>query len=141
MGTNYNSSFSRSDKSALVAYVDNLVDHNLYKENSGIFEFNWTANTSILSSTTGSVGWYTSSHNRSAGLYSAGIPNAISVTVYRIGYLTMSNGSVSIFKDSATNNVKASAQLGNYGDGFLYNKLVPPAELPQTDLFYPKPLG
>lgn len=139
VGTNYNSSFSSSDKSTLCLNVNDLVNCNLYSSISGSFDFNWTANTSILSLTIGSIGWYTNNPNSGAGLSSAGIPKAISVTVYRIGYVTMSNGSVSIYKDSATNNVKASVQLDNYGDGFLHNKLVPAEKLPQTDLFEPIP--
>jgi hypothetical protein len=137
VGTSYNPSFSYSNESTLILHVHNLVDHNLYKSITGSFDFNWTANTSILSHTLGSIGWYTNVPNSGAGLSSAGIPNAISVTVYRIGYITMSNGSVSIYKDASTDNVIASVQLGNYEDGFLYNNLVPASELPQTDLFYP----
>jgi len=137
VGTNYNPSFSYSNESTLILHVHDLVDHNLYKAITGSFDFNWTANTSILSLTIGSIGWYTNIPNSGAGLSSAGTPNTISVTVYRIGYITMSNGSVSIYKDTATNNAIASVQLGNYEGGFLYNNLVPAAELPQTDLFYP----
>lgn len=139
VGTNYNASFSHSNKTALVPYVNDLVDHNLYRAITGSFDFNWTADASILSHTIGSIGWYTTNPNSGSGLSNAGIPNIISVTVYRIGYITMSNGSVSIYKDSTTNNTVALVQLGSYGDGFLYNKLVPAAELPQTDLFHPNP--
>jgi hypothetical protein len=136
VGTNYNASFSHSQKNALVPYVNDLVDHNLYRAITGSFEFNWTTDASILSHTIGSIGWYTTNPNAGTGLASAGIPQSITVTVYRIGYVTVSNGSVSIYKDS---NVKSiiSVQLSKYEDGFLYNKLVPTAQLPQTDLFHP----
>ncbi|MCX8153797.1 MAG: hypothetical protein N3E52_05120 [Candidatus Bathyarchaeota archaeon] len=56
VGTNYNPSFSYSDESALILHVHNLVDHNLYSGIIGNFNFNWTANTSILSETIGSIG-------------------------------------------------------------------------------------
>lgn len=138
-GTNYKSSFSQSDEVAMGQYVNDLVDCNLYNSISGSFDFNWTANTSILSLTIGSVGWYTNIPNSGAGLSSEGIPRSISVTVYRIGYVTTKNGLVSIYKDTGTDNVKACVQLSNYKDGFLYNKLVPAEKLPQTNLFEPVP--
>jgi hypothetical protein len=136
-GTNYDSSFSYSNESALILHVHNLVDHNLYDGIIGNFDFNWTANTSIMSQTIGSIGWYTNIPSADAGLYRAGTPGTISITVSRIGYVTMSNGSVSIYEDAPTDNAIASVLLRNYKDGFLYNRLVPASELPQTDLFYP----
>ena len=136
VGTNYNSSFSQSNLTNLVPCVNDLVDRNVYSGITGSFQFNWTANTSILSHTIGSIMSYSTVPSNYTGLWSAGKPNAISVSVYRIGYITMSNGSVSLFKDSTTNAI-ASVQLSNYEDGFLYNKLMPLAELPQTNLFQP----
>ena len=137
IGTNYNFCFSKSNESTLVPYVNNLVDHNVYSEITGGFVFNWTANTSVLSHTIGSIGGYTSKPSGWAGLWSSGKPNDISVTVYRIGYITMSNGSVSVYKDSITNNGTDLVQIGNYRDGFLYNKLVPAERLQQIDIFHP----
>ncbi|MEM3378050.1 MAG: hypothetical protein QXV09_02935 [Candidatus Bathyarchaeia archaeon] len=75
--------------------------------------------------------------NRS-DLSSAGIPNAISVEVYRIGYITMTNGSVTIHEDPAADSKPvAYAQLTRYGDGFIYNTIVPTEQLSQIDLFHP----
>lgn len=136
IGTNYTSSFSVSKLSSFVQHINDLVDRSVYSEVKGDFGFNWPDNTSILSHTVGSVGCY-SSLNSTLGLWSAGKPNDISVTVDRIGYITTSDGSVSVYKDVTTNNTAASTQLGNYGDGFLHNTLVPAARLPQTDLFSP----
>jgi hypothetical protein len=138
VGTNYNSYFSQSDLKNLVPCVNDIVDRDVYSGITGSFQFNWTANTSILSHTIGSIMSYSINPSNYTGLWSAGKPNAISVSVYRIGYITMSNGSVSLFKDSTTN-VIDSVQLSNYEDGFLYNKLMPSSELPQTNLFQPIP--
>ncbi|MGD0645862.1 MAG: hypothetical protein ABSA75_13230 [Candidatus Bathyarchaeia archaeon] len=137
VGTNYNSSFSGSELSYLDPHINDIVDKSIYSEVTGNFDFNWTANTSILTHRIGSAGSY-SSILSNLGLWSAGKPNSISVSVYRIGYMTISSGSVSVYKD-ATNNTITTVRLGKYGDGFLYNTLVPATKLPQTDLFNPIP--
>jgi len=138
VGTNYSSSFSPdSELTSFFPYIGDLIDRSVYRSGViGDLYFNWTDNTSILSRKVGSVGCY-SSLNSTLGLWSAGKPNEISVTVNRIGYLTISNGSVSVYKDAATTNTATTAQLGNYEDGFLHNTLVPAAKLPQTNLFEP----
>ncbi len=137
VGTNYNSSFSMSNQSALCPYVNYLVDHNIYNYMVGRFDFNWTADTSILSQSFGSIETYTDNPNTVPGLYGAGIPNTINVSIYRIGYVTMSDGVVSCYEDTATSSTIVSVKLSTYGDGFLYNKLVPSTELSQTNLFGP----
>ncbi len=136
IGTNYNSSFSGSELSALEVPVTNLADPNVYNEVRGNFCFNWTENTSILSHSVGSVGCYVNGPT-SPGLWSSGKPNAVSVTIHRIGYITMKDGSVSVYKDASISNVAASAQLSSYGDGLLHNALVNFDNLPKTDLFHP----
>lgn len=97
-----------------------------------------TDNTSILSNPVGSVDCYSSLHS-GHGLWSAGKPNTMSVTVQRIGYLTIKNGSVSLYKDTLETTTTAIEQIGNYQNGFLHNDLVPAAKLPQTNLFHPSP--
>lgn len=136
IGTNYNPSFSSSELSSLFAHVKDLTASKDFITVRGNFEFNMTANTSFLSNPVGSVSCY-SNCNSSAGLWSAGKPDAISVTVHRIGYLTASHGSVSLFEDTSISSATAVKQLSNYGDGFLYNSLVPATKLPKTDLFHP----
>jgi hypothetical protein len=64
------------------------------------------------------------------GLFSEGKPNAILVTVYR-------NGSVSVFEDPSNSAPKDMTQLGNYKSGFLHNDLMPSDKLPQENLFQP----
>ncbi len=65
------------------------------------------------------------------------MPNTVSVDLSRIGYLTMSEDSIMVYKDGATKTA-TTAQLDKYDDGFLYNLIVPIDKLPQTNLFLPK---
>lgn len=137
IGTNYISSFSSSDLSTLFVHANDLINpENFSTSLRGNFEFNMTANTSVLSVPIGSVGCY-STAIAGSGLWSAGQPNAISVTIQRIGYVTISNGSVSLYKNPSNNTATATAQLSNYGNGFLYNSLVPADKLQQINLFHP----
>ena len=135
-GTNFNMSFSNADKIAMGPYISQLVDHRIYRTLAADFDFNWTENKSILSLTIGSIGWYSKYPISNGGLAAAGIPSTISVTVHRIGYVTMTNGVISIYTDAISNNI-ASIQLDKYQNGFLYNNIVPTPELPQINLFEP----
>ncbi len=45
-------------------------------------------------------------------------PNALSVTVQRIGYITIANGADSYYKDSAQTGNSLATRLDNYKDGF-----------------------
>ncbi|MCW4004895.1 MAG: hypothetical protein NWE95_13395 [Candidatus Bathyarchaeota archaeon] len=79
----------------------------------------------------------TSSDTSSFGLFSAGKPDAVSVTIYRIGYITIADDSVTIFEDPSTSAPKDMTQLANYESGFLYNDLIPSDQLQQEKLFHP----
>jgi hypothetical protein len=137
IGTNYSPSFSSAQLSTLFEYVNDVASpKDLTTSVRGNFEFNMTENTSFLSTTVGSSGVYTTGSS-SQGLWLSGEPNVVSVTVQRIGYLTINNNSVSIFKDSSSRAPTATAQLSNHESGFLHNTLVPVDKLPQTDLFHP----
>ena len=137
VGTNYNSSFSNSELSTLFAHVNDMITSKEFSTALiGNFEINWTANTSILSTPIGSVDSYSNAKS-SSGLWNAGTPNAISVTVQRIGYVTINNNSVSLYKDPSNNPTSATAQLSNYGNGFLHNNLVSADKLSQMNLFHP----
>lgn len=144
IGTNYNPVFSSAELSSICDHVKDLAVLSGSMDIRGNFEFNWTQNTSILSHSVGSIGCFANYSpnisDSSNGLWHAGTPNAIYVTVQRIGYITISTGSVSIYKDSSNSSVTAVEQLSNYGNGFLYNNLVPAAQMSsQTDLFHPSP--
>jgi hypothetical protein len=135
IGTNYKASFSNDELLTLFEHINDITDSRYYAV-IGDFEFNMTDNKSHISTPVGSYGCYSTGYS-APGLWTAGKPNTISVTVQRIGYITMSEGVVSIYKDQPTSNAKAMVQLSTHQDGFLHNKIVPTAELPQTDLFHP----
>jgi len=137
MGTNYDPSFSNSSLSKLVEYVPYLYNASLYSNLAGNFKFNWEGNTPFLTNTLGSITSYTSAETTSLGLFSAGKPNAISVIIYRIGYITITNDSVSIFEEPLSSGPKEIIQLDAYENGFLYNDLIPSAQLSQKNLFQP----
>ena len=61
----------------------------------------------------------------------------ISVTAQRIGYVTISNGSVALHRDALNEAAAVTVNLSNYGNGFLYNDLVPESKLQTIDLFHP----
>jgi hypothetical protein len=134
--------FTQDDFATLTSYRGELIYNSIYRSRGGTFSYNWTADRTFLSHTIGSVGMYrtnsTFAQQNRFDLSSAGTPNSISVEVYRVGYITMTNGSVTIHKDTVTDNKPiASAQLSTYEGGFIYNNIVPTEQLPQIDLFHP----
>jgi hypothetical protein len=135
-GTNYNPSFSDAELTTLTVCIYDLIDLSTVDGVSGHFCFNWTAGESILSKKVGSFGSY-NNYKNGLGLWSAGQPNTISVTVHRIGYVTMTNGAISVLPATISTNNITQVQLQKYGDSFLNNKIVPTDKLPQTDLFHP----
>jgi hypothetical protein len=129
-GTINNYAFQQSDLSVMSRYVNNLVDLNLYRSVSGDFHFNLTLGESYLSMEMGSAGVFTGQTGE--GLASKGQPSSITVTAYRIGYVAMQNGSVSIYGDSSIDDVKTTVQLPRTGNVFLYDKLVSSDDVPET---------
>lgn len=137
-GTNYEPSFSDAELNSLTARIYDLINMNIVSGITGHFRFNWTEGEAVFGSQVGSFGAY-SSNPTGLGLWSAGKPNTISVTVRRIGCVTMNGGSISVHAD--VTNAIAELQVQKFGDGFLYNKIVPADKLlrkeRQTDLFQP----
>jgi len=137
-GTNYEPSFSDSALTSLTARIYDLIDMNTISGITGHFRFNWTEGEAVFGGQVGSFGSY-SNNPTGLGLWSAGKPNTISVTVRRIGWVTMNGGSISVRAD--VTNANAELQFQKFGDGFLYNKIVPADNLlrkeRQTDLFQP----
>jgi len=139
-GTANYSTLTQDDFATLTRYRGDMVYHSNYQSIGGTFSYNWAADRSILSHTIGSVGSYTKNKSFTQpnihDLSSEGTPNAISVEVYRIGYITMTNGSVTMHEDNVTDNEPvACAQLSKYEDGFIYNNIVPTEQLLQSDLW------
>ena len=128
-GTINNLAFQQSELTVMSQYVNNLVDLNLYRSISGDFHFNLALGESYLSMEMGSAGEFTGQTGE--GLASKGQPSSITVTAYRIGYVAMQNGSVSIYGDNSIDDVKTTVQLPKIGNVFLYDKLVSSDEVPQ----------
>lgn len=135
IGTNYDPSFPPQELVTLGKQVINLTGVGGIVTMGG-FPFNMTDNESLLSIPIGSYGAYSSGRS-GEGLWSAGTPNTISVTVQRIGYVTINNGSVTLHRDTLNEVAAVTANLSNYGNGFLYNDLVPESKLQTIDLFHP----
>ncbi|MDG6223065.1 MAG: hypothetical protein IAX21_01725 [Candidatus Bathyarchaeota archaeon] len=133
-GTNVIPSFSDAELNILTEGVYDLIDRTLRDGVSGNFRHNWTADESILSAKVGSYGTFTNYKN-GLGLWSAGKPNNISVTFYRIGFVTITNGAISIRRDAICINHKSQIQLQEYDSGFLKNELVPIDKLSQNNRF------
>ncbi|MCW3994990.1 MAG: hypothetical protein NWE98_02425 [Candidatus Bathyarchaeota archaeon] len=137
IGTNYTSSYTPFKMRSVMSHIDDLVDKKVYRGGWEAFiRPNWAENTSFMTNTIGSACIY-SSHNSSLGLWSDGTPNIISIAVNRIGYLTMKDDSVTVYKDTAANTAVAT-QLHNQAEGFLYNSIVPAEKLAQSNLFEPE---
>jgi hypothetical protein len=124
-------------QSDFIRSIHKIIDKSVYKYGvKGNLNFNWTSGKSLLSPPIGSSS-FTSSSNSVLGLWDSGKPNSISVTVGRIGYVTMNDDeSIAIYKDTLIKTL-ATASLNNYYDGFLYNTIVLPSKLPETNLFQP----
>jgi hypothetical protein len=140
VGSNNKPSLQSSELTSLTAAIGCPYGFIVLSDSSdtrGDFQFNWTQNTSIVfPQSIGSIGCY-SGGPTGTGLWGAGTPNAISVAIYRIGYATTTNGSVSLYRDASNVSALATQQLSSYGNGFLYNTLIPSDKLNQTDLFHP----
>ncbi|MEJ2272303.1 MAG: hypothetical protein P8X91_07470, partial [Candidatus Bathyarchaeota archaeon] len=135
-GTNYNPSFSATELYNLTDGIYDLINPNKVDDISGNFCFNWTDDGSILSTRVGSYGIFTNYKN-DLGLWNAGKPNTILVTHHRIGYVTMTNGTISVQPDVISSNNKPQIQLQKYDNGFLKNKIVPTDKLSQINRFQP----
>jgi hypothetical protein len=135
-GTNYTSSFSQEKLYILTEHIFELFDVNAVVAVRGNFRNNWTNNESVLSPAIGSYGIYTNFFTGD-GLWSKGKPDAISVSYYRIGYVSMINGAVLVQPDIESVNYKSQVQLQENNGGFLKNNIIPTDQLPQTDMFKP----
>lgn len=97
---------------------------------------NMTVNESFLGLRITDSGSFTSG-NSSLGLWSRGPPSAIALTLRRVGWWTVKDGSISTVSNPKGDEVLLQVQLEAFGDGFLYNKLVPENKLTQIDPFDP----
>jgi hypothetical protein len=107
-----------------------------YGGGGGILRLNWTAGVSMLWPMGGS-GSGTLDSNDKPGLVSGlRAAETLSITVYRIGWVTFSGNSTTV---TLTNkDIVDQIQLEKYGEeSWLYNTLVPEDELAEIDLLHP----
>jgi hypothetical protein len=140
-GTNY--SMNKPDMSMLepaISQLNGVADTQSTSRISGLFCPNINTNESLWFK----VGSFDSTTNgpSSLGLWSAGTPNSIAVSVSRLGWITFTGKDASITRT----NIESSSQvnLAKSGAGFLYN-VIPQNKMSQTDPFHPidlyKPLA
>jgi len=101
----------------------------------GLMRSNWTAGLSILWPEWGSKGG-TIGNSRTSRIVSA-IREAetLHISIQRIGWVTFTANSTEV--TLANNELVDQIQLEKFGDGFLYNNLVPEDELSTIDLLRP----
>lgn len=131
--TNYDPAFS--DLNLLSSHIEDFNEVATAKGLSGGFTFNWTTNTSILDGKAGSYGSYGSKPS-GFGLWSAGEPNTITLSVRRIGVISVDGKYVSTITDVNSQNC-VQIQLEKYDEGFLYNTVVPEQTLAEINPFHP----
>lgn len=140
IGTNSNSSFTFNDLLDNIHFFRNdWFDTDQFNPKlgggGGLLKYNWTAGFSQLwpegGSGTGTLGG-SGTAIRVSALREA---ETLSITVYRLGWATFT-GNSTLFT-SANNEIVDHIQLEKFGDGWLYNTLVPEDELSTTDLLQP----
>jgi hypothetical protein len=101
----------------------------------GLMRPNWTAGISVIwpnwGSASGTIGGSISSRLVSA-IREA---DTLYLTIRRIGWVTFTGNSTEVML--ANNELVDQIQLEKFGDGFLYNTLVPEEELSTIDLLHP----
>ena len=101
----------------------------------GLIRPNWTAGISVIwpnwGSASGTIGGSISSRLVSA-IREA---DTLYLTIRRIGWVTFAGNSTEV--TLANNELVDQIQLEKFGDGFLYNTLVPEDELATVDLLHP----
>jgi len=136
IGTNYNASFSNltAVSRAIDSNINDFVDTSTINGGGGYFAFNITSGQSTLGTSVGSLGTYTNKPS-GLGLWSLGQPNTVTVSVRRLGSITLSGASV--LANAASPSDFSNVQLEKYGSGFLANKVVPEDEMSQMNPFNP----
>jgi hypothetical protein len=131
-GTNYNQKFSGSALTPALSKINELIDTRNTDGVTGIFNPNMATNQSL---------WFklgsldaTTSEPSGLGLWSAGEPNSIAVSIHRIGWIAMNSNDISVIHESTGESTQLS--LSKSGQGFLYNA-IPQDKMSQTDAFHP----
>jgi hypothetical protein len=131
--TNYDSAFSTPEM--LSSHINDFSETRNTDSISGGFVFNWSTSYSHIDGRVGSYSSFTSKPSE-LGLWKAGEPNAITVSVKRIGTILAENDTVTTAADSNSENI-VQISLQKFSNGFIYNTLVPSDKLSQINLYNP----
>jgi hypothetical protein len=143
MGANYSSSYDASRVQGMIADVNDFVEmgpNSSMMVDNGISVQNHF-NTSLVTGSPfwgASVGDFGGYHSGPSGLgiWGNGQPSAVTLTVYRLGWVTLNGQSISVtFANS--NDAAVQVHLSKFGNGFLCNTIFSQDELAQIDLFNP----
>jgi len=136
VGTNLNPAFSDvSQLSLMRPNMESLAPGQCTNAMAGYYALNLTKGDSISTIGVGSVGKY-QSDSSTLGFWSAGQPNAITISVNRLGCILLNGANATTYRSNVTT-ATAQLQLERFGNGFLYNAIVPQAQLRQIDPFSP----
>jgi len=139
VGTNGNRSFSVEGLLSEFRFMRNdWFDTNTFNVNfggGGLVTQNWTAGFSRLWPEAGAGSGTLGSSGTSRVVSALREAETLSITIYRIGWVTFTGNSTVV--TLANNEIVDQIQLEKFGDGWLYNNLVPEDELSTIDLLDP----
>lgn len=137
IGSNVNTSYSdTSQLSHLRPNIDNFTAAQNANRIEGYYIENSTIGQTISGTRIGSLGSYQSGPSN-LGFWSAGQPNAITVSIQRLGYIVLNGSNASSFSSSPQTTATTQLSLEKVGNGFIYNTAVPQDKLQQIDPFSP----
>jgi len=129
-GTNYATNFPVISNAT--SRIEALMGTQHYEDISGVFKLSMSTNESL---------WFkvgsldsTTSKPSGLGLWKAGEPKLIIISVQRIGSIAL-DGMVSSIRQAKTEEA-VTVSLENSGQGFIYN-IIPKDKMLQTDVFHP----
>jgi hypothetical protein len=136
MGTSYNAAFSdfNAVTRAIDSKISDFVNTGAINGGESYFAVNMTSGQSIVGTAVGSLGSYTNKPD-GLGLWSLRQPNNITMSVRRLGSITL-NGTSVLATTASPSNV-SSVQLEKYGSGFIASNAVAENGMTQIDPFRP----
>jgi hypothetical protein len=136
VGTNNNSSFKDFHFMRDDWFNTDAFDP-LYSGGGGLIIPNWTAGFSVLWPESGSGTGTLSGSSTSKVVSALREAETVFISIQRVGWVTFAGNSTVV--TLAHNEIVCQVQLEKFGDGFLYNNLVPEDELSTIDLMRPVP--
>jgi hypothetical protein len=136
MGTSYNAAFSdfNAVTRAIDSKISDFVNTGAINGGESYFAVNMTSGQSIVGTAVGSLGSYTNKPG-GLGLWSLRQPNNITMSVRRLGSITLNGTSVLATTASPIN--VSSVQLEKYGSEFIASNAVAENGMTQIDPFRP----